>query len=99
MIHVTLQPRAPVYPTQSGAPLLTPDEMSAFSSRLSMGDCQTIDCIVEAECRRRGFFRTCIGTPRYKAVEACVVADVVALELDLWEIGAQIQEAKWAGGC
>ncbi len=95
MKHVSLQPRPLVLQTKSGAPLLGVQEMQAFSSRLSLRECQTVDQIVAAEAVRRGFGRPHIGGRIYCALEEVVVTDVIALELDLSEIGAQIEEARW----
>jgi hypothetical protein len=96
MKYVSLQPRAPTVETQSGRPPLEPDELAAFTAGLSLRDCQVIDHIVASECLRRGWGRQPIGSRKYSAVEAAVVADICVFALDLWEIGAQMEEARWS---
>lgn len=90
MKWVTLQMKP-----RMSAPMLGESEIAEFCAALSFRECATIDEIVAVELRRRGFWRVPFGSRIYRAVEAIVCADIQKRELDLWEIAASIEEAKW----
>ena len=87
-VSVTLAPR-------KVAPSFSQAELRAFTDGLSVGQCATVVEIVAGELRRRGFWRVSMGSRIWCAVEALVCYDIVARGLDLDEIGAEIERAKW----
>ena len=93
-----LQPRLLVWPTQSPAPLLDDSCTRDFTARLSPRECSVIAALVEGELRRVGLWHARVGGRFYCAAEERVIADVVAFELDLCEIGAQLDEARFEQG-
>ncbi len=90
MIHVSvaLAPR-------KVAPSLSPIELRLFTDGLTLRQCATVTEIVAGEMHRRGFRRVVVGNRIWRAVEALVCYDIVARGLDLDEIGAEIERAKW----
>lgn len=90
MKFVTLQMRPfPVAPSASD------DEMRAFTAAHSVRECATVTEIVAIELMRRGLHRVRTGGRFYCAIEARIVAQLIAREVDLGEIAAQIEEARW----
>lgn len=98
MKYVSLQPRPLVWPTSSPAPLLDADTLRSVVAAHSFRDSITVCAMVGGELRRRGYHRAPAGGRLWNAAEERVLSDVVGLELDLSEIAAQIEEAKWERG-
>jgi hypothetical protein len=76
-------------------PRATDAEMRDFTARLSLRECATVCDIVACELARRGLRRVQVGGRFYCAVEARICADLIAREVDLSEVAAQIEEARW----
>lgn len=72
--------------------------MARWTRAASNAQLRVVAAMIDAQLRRYGFRFAVAGGRIYGAAEARVVADVVGLGLDLWEISAQIEEAKWETG-
>ena len=95
MPFIRYQPRPAVWPSPLGLPLLDGERLADFTCGLTDSDCRTIAAMVDCQLRARGLRFCQAGSRLWCACEARVVSDVVMLGLDLWEIAAQIEEAKW----
>lgn len=98
MIPVTLQPRSPQTPLTSSLPLLDAQTLESVLAKQSEREAFTVCAIVHGELCRRGYRAVSPGGPLWNATVERVVSDVVGLGLDLAEIGAQIEEARWEHG-
>ncbi len=94
MIFFRYQPRPAVWPSPLGLPLLDADRRADFVRGLDERDCLTISAMVDAQLRARGLRYCRAGSRLWCACEERVVSDVVTMGLDLWEIAAQIEEAR-----
>lgn len=95
-IYVTLRPQPFVWPSASPAPLLDEGRLHEAVSNHSFKESATICVLVDCELKRRGYYRAQAGGHIWNAAEARVVSDVVAFGLDLWELAAQIEEARYS---
>ena len=88
-------PRPAVWPSTLGLPLLEEKKRADFVRGLNERDCLTLTAMVDAQLRSRGLRFCRAGSRLWIACESRVISDVVALGIDLWEIAAQIEEARW----
>jgi hypothetical protein len=92
MIVVT----APAGPRRITEASSIPESMLAsYVSGLSFDQCLVIGELVETELYRRGFRRVKYGGRVYQFIESKVVADLVRSEVDLSDIVASMEEARW----
>jgi hypothetical protein len=94
MRYVTLQPREFSFPCLPSVPLPDDEQIAVFTRGLSDRDVLTVVAMTDQLLNRLGLRRVRVGGRYYVAAERRVIADIQRLELDLWEIAAQIEEAK-----
>ena len=94
MIFVRYQSRPAVWPSPLGLPLLEDEKRTEFVQALDERDCLTITAMVDAQLCSRGLRFCRAGSRLWCACEARVISDVLIMGIDLWEIAAQIEEAR-----
>lgn len=95
MHFIRYQPRPAVWPSPLGLPLLESERRSDFVRGMDERDCHTVVTIIDAQLRSRGLCYCHAGSRLWLACEERVISDIISLGLDLWEIAAQIEEARW----
>ena len=87
-------PRPTVWPSPLGLPLLEDDRLAELVRSLDECDCLTVTAMIDAQLRACGLRYCRAGSRLWVACEKRVMSDIVLMGLDLWEIAAQIEEAR-----